>query len=575
MGKVDTNVRELVSMIERGELRLPEMQRRYIWRATRVRDLLDSLYRGYPSGTILVWETDQERPTRDLAVSQQKSPFSGHKLLLDGQQRLTSLSAVLRGEPIKVRGRKREIDILFNLEHPDKLTEVTEITSDEEYLKPDEDVLEDMTEPEEDEEDVTLQERMRKMTFVVSNKALAQQPHWVSVTKVFQSNDNNELLKKAGVNNFDDPRCSKYAERLNKLRGIASYPYTMHVLSRGLDYDEVAEIFVRVNSLGAKLRGSDLALAQITAKWQNSLKLLESFQDECEEQWMTLDLGLLVRALVVFATGQSKFDKVVNLSLPKLQQGWEDAKEGLRFAVNYLKTNADIEDESLLSSPLFFIVVAYFYHKNNFKLTKEQERGLLYWLYLANAKGRYSRGSSESLLDADLNTIKKGGSPNDLVETVRQQFGRLAIEESDFIGRGTNSPLFSLVFLALKAQGAKDWHTGLGLSLTHQGRMHYIQYHHIFPKALLKEKFEKKEINEISNMAFITGRTNVKLGKKEPSEYLPEIIEKRGIEALTSQCIPTDEKLRSIDNYIEFLGERRKQLVVAVNKFVDACLGNK
>src|SRR5438477_13012688 len=119
MAKIDTTVGKLVDMIKDGDLRLPEMQRRYVWPATRVRDLLDSLYRGYPSGTILVWETDREMPSRDLDVVQGVSPFRGHKLLLDGQQRLTSLSAVLRGTPVTVRGRKRPIDILFNLDHPD------------------------------------------------------------------------------------------------------------------------------------------------------------------------------------------------------------------------------------------------------------------------------------------------------------------------------------------------------------------------------------------------------------------------------------------------------------------------
>src|SRR5436305_13922207 len=102
MPKIDTTVGKLVDMIKDGDLRPPEMQRRYVWPATRVRDLLDSLYRGYPSGTILVWETEQEMPTRDLAVEQKVSPFHGHKLLLDGQQRLTSLTAVIAGEPVSV-----------------------------------------------------------------------------------------------------------------------------------------------------------------------------------------------------------------------------------------------------------------------------------------------------------------------------------------------------------------------------------------------------------------------------------------------------------------------------------------
>lgn len=105
MAKAEATVEELVGMIERGELRLPEMQRRYVWRSTRVRDLLDSLYRGYPSGAILLWETDENVPLQDFAVTQQGNPYRSTRLLLDGQQRLTSLSAVIRGDPVSVRGR--------------------------------------------------------------------------------------------------------------------------------------------------------------------------------------------------------------------------------------------------------------------------------------------------------------------------------------------------------------------------------------------------------------------------------------------------------------------------------------
>jgi len=108
-------------MIERGELRLPEMQRRYVWRSARVRDLLDSLHRGYPSSAILIWETDEDVPARDYGVATTTSPYQASKLLLDGQQRLTSLAAIIRGEPVTVRGRRRPIEILFNLEHPDVL----------------------------------------------------------------------------------------------------------------------------------------------------------------------------------------------------------------------------------------------------------------------------------------------------------------------------------------------------------------------------------------------------------------------------------------------------------------------
>src|SRR5205085_8492796 len=103
MAKAEASVEELVGMIERGELRLPEMQRRYVWRSTRVRDLLDSLYRGYPSGIILLWEADDSVPQQEFAVQQENTDSRSTLLLLDGQQRLTSLLAVISGEPVSVR----------------------------------------------------------------------------------------------------------------------------------------------------------------------------------------------------------------------------------------------------------------------------------------------------------------------------------------------------------------------------------------------------------------------------------------------------------------------------------------
>ena len=345
---------------------------------------------------------------------------------------------------------------------------------------------------------------------------------------------------------IDDPKFDLYSKRLGRLRKIREYPYVMQVLDRSLDYEEVAEIFVRVNSLGAKLRGSDLALAQITARWRDSLKLLEEFQEECEESSFTFDLGLLVRAMVVFASNQSRFKTVASIPVSKLQDGWEKAKRGLRFAINFLKTNADIDDESLISSPLFFITIAYLSQLRSEQLSEDEERLLLYWLYVANARGRYSRGSSEGILDTDLATLSRGGTVSDLIESVRQQFGRLDFEPSDLQGKSARSPAFSLVFLALRAKGAKDWFSGLGISLVHQGRAHSIQYHHIFPKALIKKTYEKKEINEIANMAFISGRANRQLGSKTPVGYLQSVIEKRGKGALTSQCIPLDPRLHEI-----------------------------
>jgi len=561
----------LVDMYKRGELRLPEIQRHYVWRATRVRDLLDSLYRGYPSGSILMWETDEPVPTRDFAIAQETTAFAGRKLLLDGQQRLTSLTAVLGGELVQVRGRKRPIDILFNLDHPDgPPTDDTEVTSDEDSpVAADDELADDADGTEDDDTEQGLQEKLNRRTFVVASKNLASLPNWVSVTQVFSTEGDAQLLKKAGITSFDDPRFQRYSDRLKKLRAIKDYTYVVHVLERSMSYEEVTEIFVRVNSLGAKLKSSDLALAQMTSRWPNLLKELEVFQEECEKSYFTIDLGHLVRSIVVFATQQCLFRSVASTPVEKLKEGWAQAQEGLRFAINFLRTNAGIEDETLLSSPMFLHALAALSRVKDNKLTGDEQRQLLHWLLVANAKGRYSRGSTETLLNEDLAIIFRKGEVSALMEPVKRQFGRLNVEPGDLAGRGVGSPLFSLAYLALKASGAKDWYSGLGLSLTHQGKLHFIQWHHVIPKSLLKERgYEPGVINEIANMAFITGQTNRRISNKEAANYLRDVVAKQGEATLLSQCVPTDEALWSTDRYADFLSYRRQALADRMNAFI-------
>lgn len=194
---------------------------------------------------------------------------------------------------------------------------------------------------------------------------------------------------------------------------------------------------------------------------------------------------------------------------------------------------------------------------------------MLHWLLVANARGRYSRGSTESLLNEDLAIVFRDGDVGALIEPVKRQFGRLHVEPGDLAGRGVNSPLFSLAYLALKAAGAKDWYSGLGLSLTHQGKLHFIQWHHVHPKSLLKKKgYETGEINEIANMAFITGQSNCRISNKDASRYLADVFSKQGEEALRSQCVPLEAELWSTDRYRDFLVIRREALAERMNSFI-------
>ncbi len=566
MAKSQATVDELVSKIERGELRLPEMQRRYVWRAPRVRDLFDSLYRKYPSGSILIWETDEKVPLQDMAVEQETNPYRSTQLLLDGQQRLTSLAAVIRGNPVYVRGRQKPIELLFNLEHPDDMTFVTEVHDDDTDDDNDEDRIEDEADSTEDE----LQKRFDSMTFVVATKKLAQLPQWVKVTDVFKSESDAEFLKRAGVTSFDDPNYNRYSNRLSQLRSIRKYEYRMDVLERNLSYEEVTEIFVRVNSLGAKLRSSDLALAQITAKWHNSLKEFQTFQSECKKGGFDLDLGgMHLRNLVAFATNQSRFHTVGSLDIDALQTNWKISKRGMEFAINFMSSNVGIESPALLSSPLILIVIAYYGYKKDYSLSPDEGKCLRKWVLLANAKGRYSRGSSETILDQDIATLRDGGNVDGLTDRLRLQVGRLDITPEELEGRNQRSALFKTMFLAFRDLKAKDWMSNLIIALSHSGVQHKLQFHHIFPKARLKKIGVTRKADDIANLCFISGKMNRKIGDKSPEIYIPEVISKAGTVPFEAQCIPLNNELMGVDKYDEFLKERRKLIAKRLNDFLN------
>ena len=574
MAKGEATVGELIDMIKRKEIELPEMQRRYVWKSTKVRDLLDSLYRGYPSGAILLWDTDEQVETQNFAVGQEGASIHKSKLLLDGQQRLTSLSAVLRGEPVVVRGRRRPIELLFNLDHPENLSEVTEVDDDSEL-----DELQanptDENESSEDDEAIDssspsdIQLQLESMTFIVKNSKMASLSNWIDVSDVFANEDNVELIRQAGVTSMDDPRFKIYNDRLNRLRKVKQYIYRLDILERTLSYEEVAEIFVRVNSLGVKLRGSDLALAQVTARWRGSLAIFQKYSETCTEQGFRLDTGHHLRTAVSIASSQCKFKVVSSLKTDDIKDAWDVTKRSTDFALNFLKANCGITSPALLSSPLLVTALAYFANKRDFSISPEEAGELRRYLLIANAKGRYSRSSSESVLDQDLGILRDGGGVSILFERLISQVGRIDIQPGDLVGRNQRSSLFKMMFIAFKSKGAQDWKTSVEISLDHGGQQDSLQFHHIFPKAFLKGAVPSREIDDLANLAFISATTNNWIRAKSPATYIPQFVSDHGTAMFDNQCIPLDANLLTRESYNEFLAERRVRIATELNTFLD------
>jgi hypothetical protein len=547
-------------MIEAGTLRLPEMQREYVWTAAKVRDLFDSLYRGYPSGVILAWEPSEVEDagvkTRSFAIEAGVS-MRRSLLLLDGQQRLTSLSAVLRGEPVQVKWRKRPIELLFNLDHPDELMSVMETDTDDPV----------------DESELSLADKLRRRAFVVGTKQLAAQQQWVRVSDIFRE-EAIDILEAKGfdIGSMDRDLRRKYTSRLGAVKAIEDYSYRVEILEKDKSYEEVTEIFVRVNSLGARLRSSDLALAQITAVWRGSLEIFTEYEQRALERGFGLDLGNILRTLVAIVTEQPRFSRLGSQSQGALEAGWDRTKKALDFAHNFLVNDLGIESPAVLTSPLLVVATAYWGDKRGYQIDNAEKEAFRHWALIANAKGRYSRGSSESMLDQDLSEIRSGSGVSGLLQRLTAQVGRTEFTVEELEGRTPQSGAYKTFLLALRQAGAVDWDTKLLVSAKHQGEADAVEYHHIFPQAYLKEvrpDLSSSAMNDIANMAIVGGSTNRRISKTAPSVYRDWF----ETPVLRGHLVDFSDGLDRPDRYEEFTKRRRVAMAEVLNRFLGVVPG--
>jgi hypothetical protein len=146
--------------------------------------------------------------------------------------------------------------------------------------------------------------------------------------------------------------------------------------------------------------------------------------------------------------------------------------------------------------------------------------------------------------------------------------GRLDITAEELEGRNQRSALFKTMFLAFRANGAKDWRSDLAISIDHSGAQHRLQFHHIFPKAQIKKTYTAREVDDIANLAFIGGKTNRVILDDLPAKYLPPYIQQRGEPAFEAQAIPIEPALLEIGTYKAFLARRRTKIAEQLNAFL-------
>lgn len=523
----------ILELIDLGSMALPEFQRGYVWNRDQVRGLMHSLYRQYPVGSLLAWQTK----TENAATRGDAKLMPGTvKLLLDGQQRITSLYGIIRGRPPKFfdGNVKAFTGLYFHLDD-----EVFQ------FYKPSE---------------------------------MKGNPLWINVTELMQEGV-GAAIERMSTDPVLSQNFAVYIQRLNAIQQIKEIDlHIEEVVGEEMTVDVVVDIFNRVNSGGTKLSKGDLALAKICAEWPAARDEMKQRLEKWRHAGFHFSLDWLLRVINAIITGEAKFTAIKDVTPLELREGLVEAEKRIDKLLNLVSGRLGLDHDRVLGSRYSFPVMARYLTQRGGTIPSAQEQDrLLYWYVHTYLWGRYS-ASTESVLNQDLEAIEDvsaqtvAGGIDNLIGRLRQNRGELTLQPDDFTGSSIGNRFYPLLYMMTRVCHARDWGTGDELANHLLGHLSSLQVHHIFPKALLYEHgYSRRQVNAIANFTFLTQETNLQVSRRDPSEYIPAY-EEQHPGSVATHWIPMDQDLWRVENYLDFLTERRRLLTAAGNEFLDKLL---
>ncbi|MFI9804818.1 DUF262 domain-containing protein [Streptomyces sp. NPDC052301] len=517
MGLANQKIASQIEDLLQGKVVIPSIQRDFVWMRPDVRDLFDSLYRGYPVGALLLWKTNLTVPFKTAAVVQADKSAHQPLYLLDGQQRLTSLAWVYRPES-KADGRL--IDLRFDV---------------------------------------------RTEEFVNPSAIQSKDPLLFRVSTLLQENvQYHEVLKAAGID-YSAPQFGAWMQRLQKVHDIRKQEIAV-ITYESDDYEEVAELFARLNKGGRRLSKGDLVYSAIAARWSDGLDTMDAFHQELQDSNFALNREAVLRLTSLLAGTGAHHIKLIGADMDEaaLKEAWHATERALRFAIDFLKGECAIPRSEVLSSPNVTIVPALLLHHRDGKLRPGEAQLLRRWVYTAMAFSHYSL-QVEGKLDAEARLIKSREGEGLFAELIRRASGTRsrdsALHPRDLEQKYSTHPFFKLLYIAALRGTARDWATNIAISDQPMNSGAKIEFHHVFPRARVQGTYAKEEWNSLANLAFVTGQTNKMISSGLPVDYMAGIAPER----LAEQWIPGDPELRSLDRFPDFLAARRSLLANVLN----------
>jgi hypothetical protein len=528
----------ILEKIDENQLFVPAFQREYVWKRDDAKSLIDSLIKEYPTGTMLIWET--ANPPELKGPHKYNEKQGAVKLLLDGQQRVTTLYMLIRGMI------------------PPYYT-TPEIINDT--------------------RDLFVQLETLELSYYMKTR-MENNPLWHNITHVFQ----RKIRARDVVRTLEDKGETVTREREDRIddntraiENILTREFPEQTIPVKASIREAIDIFYKVNASGVALTDAELALAQISGYWPQARDRFKAKLAALEKEGYVFKLDFIVYVLLGclyhLGSDMKKLHDVENSE--RIRAAWDRLEnQVLDYVVNLMRTNAFVDHTDEINSPYALVpIIVYCFDKNGTHLTDAEIRKMVKWFFYSQLRKRYVSELPQKL-DRDLRMVAETPHPFDALLNVIAEENRLEILPAEFVGRAIQHPLFSMVRWYLKSRGAVCFTTGMSLR-RNMGSKYQLEMDHLFPFSKLRDIGFGKDnrvkyalAQELTNRAILTQVANRSKSATHAADYLAEVKQKFP-KALELQCIPEDAELWKIENYEQFLEERRKMLAKNLNGFLD------
>ncbi len=573
--KVDYDLTGLLHYIEIGDIGLPDIQRPFVWSNAKVRDLFDSMYRGFPVGYLLFWENAAANGAKQIGLDGKQHPVPS-RLIVDGQQRLTSLYAVFRGKKVLDEDyRERRIEIAF---------------------------------------------RPRDGKFEVCDAAIRKDPEWIpNISELWSSGKSSyqvvkgfldQLKARAGLSTDDE---EKIAHNLDRLFDLQKYPFTALEIAPTVEEEQVAEIFVRINSEGVRLNQADFILTLMSVFWDEGRAALETFcrasrrapgpgdPPSSFNHLIQPDPDQLLRVAVVFGFGRGRLKSVYQILRGKdLDTGeFSSERRDAQFKVlqdaqsdvlnlthwhQFLSclVGAGFRSAELISSrnTVMYAYAFYLIGRKRYGVAEHRlQRVIARWFFASSLTGRYT-GSPETVLDGDLNRIKSAKNADAFVAVLEDMMATELTNDFWTVTLPANLESSSARTPELFAYIAAQNLLGAPVLFSHKkiqdlldpsikGKKKSLERHHLFPRAWLEGQGvnDLRLINQMANFALLEWPDNLEIGDAPPAEYVPKVRPRFSDEDWARMqelhALPPDWEQMS---YETFLQERRRLMAALIRR---------